>query len=252
MPSEGMNKEDMPGADTHTDNTHTSNMATEGMDNKDMPEDDTPDDGTPEPPLDDAASPTSTPGNTTAKPESEAPAAVLDALRVARKALAERDLERADQQIDLAIVSAGDMSPELAARIEREQALAAAVRAFWEAVGQSMSQLEGAEELKVADSIAIVVEVDGEIIIIREGGRNQRYSIRRTRNARPLPARLAQALAERWLKADDPSRTLVIGAFLAVDPQGDLAKARDYVQEAEQKGAEAATLVLAALEDEAE
>ncbi len=221
------------------------------MHNKNVPDEDTPDDGTPKPP-DDTASPASTPDDTMQKPESGGPQEVLDALRAARKALADRDLDRADEQIDLAVVSAGDISPELTARIEREQALAAAVRAFWDAVRQSMSQLEGAEELKVADSIAIVVEVDGETIIIREAGRNQRYAIRRTRNARPLPPRLAQALAERWLKANDPSSTLVVGAFLAVDPQGDRTKARDYVQEAEQKGAESAALVLAALEDEAE
>jgi pyruvate/2-oxoglutarate dehydrogenase complex dihydrolipoamide acyltransferase (E2) component len=214
-------------------------MPDEGTPDENMPDESSPGAGTP---------PDSTSNGEAPKPAPVEPQAVLQALAAARKALAERDVDRAEEQIDLAIVSAGDIGPELAARIEQEQALAAAVRAFWEAVRQSMSQLEGTEELKIGNSIGIVVEVDGETIIIRESGRNQRYSIGRARNARPLPARLAQALAERWLKADDPAGRLLIGAFLGVDPQGDRSRALEYVQEAEQRGAESAALVLAALQ----
>jgi hypothetical protein len=249
MPDQGMSDESMSN-DGHPDpampdaqppvgdmpDTPATNMPVPDLP---VPDEPNPDDPNPDKP---------NPDEPSAHPDPNKSEAVREALAAARKALVERDLDRAEEQLDLAIVAGGRLPPELAVRIEQEQALASAVRAFWEAVRQSMSQLEGTEELKIGNSVAIVVEVVGEVIIIREAGRNQRYSIHRKPNTRELPARLAVALAERWLKGDDPTSKLIVGAFLAVDPQGDRNRAAEYVQEAEQRGAESAALVQAALE----
>jgi len=264
MPDQGMSDESMSN-DGHPDpampdaqppvgdmpDTPATNMPVPDLPVPDEPNPDepNPDEPNPDEPNPDKPNPDKpNPDEPSAHPDPNKSEAVREALAAARKALVERDLDRAEEQLDLAIVAGGRLPPELAVRIEQEQALASAVRAFWEAVRQSMSQLEGTEELKIGNSVAIVVEVVGEVIIIREAGRNQRYSIHRKPNTRELPARLAVALAERWLKGDDPTSKLMVGAFLAVDPQGDRNRAAEYVQEAQQRGAESAALVQAALE----
>ena len=165
--------------------------------------------------------------------------AVTAALTTARTALEKRDMEEARKALDLALLEA--TNPNLIAKIENERTLHHYIDGFWGAVRERIKGLQGGEELAVGKQVVIVVERRGDRIIIRDRGAN------RTVGPRDMPAPIAAALAESWLKKEDPNSAVFLGAFWSVDAKGDEKRGRQILEDAKKNGAEAAAGVLEAL-----
>lgn len=165
--------------------------------------------------------------------------AVAEALTKARTAMSKRDVEGAGKEIDLALVETSAV--DLVAKIENEKALHHYVDGFWGAVRDRIAGLQGGEELPVGKQVIVVVERRGDRIIIRDRGANKTYGVR------DMPAPLAAALAQSWLKKDDPNSAVFVGAFWSVDAKGDAKRGRQILEDAKKNGSEAAAGVLEAL-----
>jgi hypothetical protein len=108
-------------------------------------------------------------------------------------------------------------------------------RDFWSAVEKAVEGYKGNEEIKVGDQVILIVEVTKDSVIIRDRGRNT------THPKRAIPARLAYAMAENWYRPDAASK-LALGAWHAVEPDGDPAEARRLWTEAAAMGSEVSPL----------
>lgn len=151
-------------------------------------------------------------------------AAVSRALRAARAALAVRDLATAQEQLDQATLEA--TAPDTLAQVERLELLTRYVEGFWEAARGTLAKLQVAEEIKIDDEVASVVEVSQEGLTLRVAGRNREYTLA------TLPPKIALYLARRWLAPDDPASDVAVAAFLMTDPKGDRQEARRLLQSA--------------------
>ncbi len=155
-------------------------------------------------------------------------------LRDARQALGERQYQQARQRIaDARKIAVSDEQKQLA---DGFQALSTYVEDFWQAVRQGLSQLETAGELKIGKTIASVVEVGPNHLLIREAGENRRYSVDQ------LPAQLAVAIAMHWLD-NRPANKLYVGAFHFVGPPVDLSEAKRLWEQAASEGIDAGGLI---------
>ena len=167
--------------------------------------------------------------------------AVRNSLAAARKALAARDLDKAEEQIDLARLDASAES--LRTKVEGVNTLRHFVGGFLNAVRQSMESLQSTSELEVDGDLVSVVEIDlkQEQIVVRMKGQNQHYDANR------LPTNLAVALADRWLDKGDRNRTVFIGAYLITSAENeDIERGKQMLAKAKSEGVEAADAVLAA------
>ena len=145
-------------------------------------------------------------------------AEVARLLTAARRAMFDRDLDTAGQDIDRATRAARTDSDRAAA--ERVSKLLHSLDKFWQAARDGCRQLQSGEELEIADTRAIVVGVDASGITIRAAGRNLDYAFHE------LPRPLAVLAAQRRLSQDPQVMDLHIGSFLAVDRRGDRQEAR--------------------------
>jgi hypothetical protein len=170
---------------------------------------------------------------TKAKPEEAA--AVAKTLASARIAMGDRNLKKADEQLDLATLESA--SGESLAAVGRMRNLLGKVRGFWNAVHEASGALKAADELVVDGQTVIVVESSKEKLTVRAEGGNRNYTVEK------MPAALAKVLAERVLKLDNADSKVLLGAFQAVDPKGDRALARQLWQQATDSGANIAGLI---------
>jgi hypothetical protein len=159
-------------------------------------------------------------------PEAEA---VGRALKAALTALTNRDLSAAQEKIDEATLEAS--APDTLADVARVQALAKYVEGFWNAVRQQLAKLEAGEELQIDGKMAVVVDANESLIVLRRGGKNEEHSFRR------LPAKIAVYLARRWLAKGDPGTDVALAAFYLVEKNGDLIEARRLIESAQAAGA---------------
>jgi len=166
-------------------------------------------------------------------------ATVRTSLTVARAALAKRDLPAASKELDLALVQAS--TADLITEVEATKALHHYLDGFWGSVRDRMKGMGGGEELTIGERVVIVVEVDGGRVTVRDRGANKTY------NLRDMPASLAAAIAESWLKKEDPNSAVFIGAFWAIDGKGDEKRGRQILADAKKSGVEAAGDLLDAL-----
>jgi hypothetical protein len=150
-----------------------------------------------------------------APPPSPEVAALLTA---ARRAMFDRNLKAAGQDVDRAVRTARSDGDRAAA--ERVSKLLHSLETFWQAAGDGCRQLQSGEELELADAQVIVVGVDATGITIRAAGRNLDYAFQE------LPRPLAVLAAERRLSQDPQAINLHVGSFLAVDRRGDREEAR--------------------------
>lgn len=155
-------------------------------------------------------------------------AAVSRALRAARAALAVRDTAIAQEQLDQATLEA--TAPDSLAQVQRVELLMKYVEGFWEAARGTLGKLQAAEEIKIDDEVASVVDVSQEGLTLRVGGRNREYTLA------TLPPKIAMYLARRWLAPDDPASDVAVAAFLMTDPKGDRQEARRLLQSAAARG----------------
>jgi hypothetical protein len=151
--------------------------------------------------------------------------ALSQALKTARLALSERNLDDADAELAKAELLA--KLPEHKAKVARLKDLAYYVREFWKAVGKGLEGLTGGDEIKIGSTYVAVVEVAPTYVIIRLAGTNRRYNIL------DLPTGLVMAFADRSLNQNDSTTGVFKGAYYAVDKKEDsLANARRLWQEA--------------------
>ncbi|HVX61943.1 MAG TPA: hypothetical protein VHC19_15105 [Pirellulales bacterium] len=155
-------------------------------------------------------------------------AAVEKALNAARQALAKRDL--AGAEIELAQATLEATSRESLAKVDRLQLLTLRIGEFWNAVRETLPSLQAGESLDVQGEEVSIVEASAEKIVVRVAGRNREYQTTK------MPAKLALTLASRWLNKDNPVSPAVLGAFQAVDPDGDRQQARLLFQQARAGG----------------
>ncbi|MEX0586783.1 MAG: hypothetical protein WD176_09070, partial [Pirellulales bacterium] len=166
------------------------------------------------------------------------PSAVADmvrALTAAKGALGKRQVDQA--LIETQVATNLAQTPEQKAMCDRLKSLTHYVGEFWKAVRESMKGLKGGEELQIREIIGIVVESSPDSITIKIAGRN------RTFDHLTLPSGVAEVLADRWLKQDDPVSKVIKGAFYAVDPQREPKDARRLWQEAQLAGADVEQLL---------
>lgn len=244
------NPEEMTAAPTSGGKSDKAEMSEDGM-----PKGETPEamekEAKPETPKAEAEKSATSPTASSEKPAPPEPPAedkkaIEKALNAARKALVERDLAEAEIQLAQATLEA--TSPESLAQVDRVQMLAQRVSEFWNAVREMLPKLEAAETFEVEGEQVSVVEASSEMIIVRVAGKNREYQLAN------MPAKLADALAKRWLEKDSPVSLVVLGAFQAVDPKGDRQEARLLFEQAQAGGMKVDPLLeeLDSLEDPSE
>ena len=110
------------------------------------------------------------------------------------------------------------------------------VSGFWDGVRESLKGLQVTDELRDGGVVAAVVDSDANGITLHTPGKNHEFTLKN------MPAALAMVLAQRWF--DQSATTKVfLGAFQAVDPQGDRDEARRLWEAATAGGAPADDLI---------
>jgi hypothetical protein len=120
--------------------------------------------------------------------------------------------------------------PEHVQAVARLKVLHHYVQQFWDGVDVGMTRLEAGVDLRVRSQIAAVVAVTPRQLVIRVAGQNRRFALD------DLPPELLLAVAQLWFERDDAVTKVILGAFLAVDPQGDVNLARRMWLEAQSAG----------------
>ncbi len=126
--------------------------------------------------------------------------------------------------------------PEHHAKYERLTLMAGYAKEFQSALKAAVAALQSGDEIEVGSSTVVgFVSAAEDSITLRVTGANRTYAMD------SLPVGLAVALADRWLKKDDPVSLVIKGAFVAsvhgIDDER-RAKARQWLEEASKKGVE--------------
>jgi len=154
-------------------------------------------------------------------------AAFARAVSAARLSMSEHDLAAVRQQLESAAADA--QTPEEQQQVARLQTMLGYLEEFWEGMRQSVAQLEAAEELVLKTTRVAVVDSSREELVVRAAGRNRAWRIEN------MPMSIVMAIVNKSFPKDATSKVL-LGTFLAVDPDGDRAYARQLWREAAQEG----------------
>jgi hypothetical protein len=158
--------------------------------------------------------------------------AIASALKAARAALESGDF--AGVRAKLAEVESLPKLPEHQGKVERLDLLAQYAQQFRTALKESINNLEAGSEIKVGtDEVIAFVSATLERITIRTRGVSRTYAIN------DLPPGLAVPIADTWLDQNDPVSLVSKAAYVASlkDASDDqLAKAREWFQEAAKRG----------------
>lgn len=170
-------------------------------------------------------------------PKEEAPApepvdpakqkAFAKAVADVREAMSEHHLPRARSHLGQAGRDA--QTDDDRALVERLGTMLDYLDEFWVGARKAIANLKSGDEFAVKNTVIVIVEVGENEVVVRAVGENRSYPLD------DLPSRMLMAVAEKWF-ADSPSSKVLIGAYLAVDPKGDPARARQLWQEASGKG----------------
>lgn len=176
-------------------------------------------------------------GSEESKPEVDATktAAFADAVERLRVCLAQRDLPTARK--DLQTAADNTQTREDRDLVDRLRTAIENLTQFWDGIRTSMARLQAAEELVLKDTRLSVIEGDRDYLVVRLEGQNRRYEVA------TLPTPIVMLLAGQNF-GKDPASKAIIGTFLAVDPAGDRALARQYLEEAGRAGFHSEILLL--------
>lgn len=166
--------------------------------------------------------------------DSERRKAFIQALDDARFSMSEHDLEFARRYVEQA-AAAAQTQPEQA-ELSRLKTLLMHLEEFWVGMRRVVAGLEATEVLPVGETYIAVVEAGPEELIIKVEGQLRRYRVDQ------MPSSLTRALADARL-ADDPATKVLVGTYLAVDPDGDLARARQLWEQAAEGGVDTSELI---------
>jgi hypothetical protein len=163
------------------------------------------------------------------KPAAEGKTTVAFARAVvgARTALANRDLAAAKRQIE--VTAAAAQTPENRDQVDRLETMLDNLTQFWDGIRSSMTKLQTAEEIVLKTTRVVVIQSGRDYLEVKAEGRVHRFKIQ------TMPASIVMALVEQDF-GHDPGSQAIIATFLAVDPNGDRALARQYWQEAASAG----------------
>ncbi len=142
----------------------------------------------------------------------------------ARLAIAERDLSAAHRHVATADSLA--RTDEQRETVERIRIVLEHVVEFWEGMHEAVATLESGQELRLRDTIVIVVESSRDALLIRSAGRQRPF------RTKELPGGLVLAIAKARFDAEEASSKLLIGVFLAFDREGDADLGRQLLNEA--------------------
>jgi hypothetical protein len=143
---------------------------------------------------------------------------VTGKLAAARRAMWSRDLAAARRHLDDAAAVA--RTPTERTEVERVGKLLDSLTAFWTAVREAAGRLDASHEIRVGDTMVMVVEAGAERLVFRAAGENRAFRVEE------LPQGLAVALAEQVLPTGQAATDLCVGSFLAIDRRGDRHDAR--------------------------
>jgi hypothetical protein len=146
-------------------------------------------------------------------------------------ALARRDLATAQQRLIQAQRAAG--TSQQRHEVQRLWLVWHQLSRFWTAVSDAVPKLRVGDTL-VYRGVQVTVEgmKDGSVSLRAPNGDQKSFPLDRAR----VDAELAVALVERELAAAGPVAWSVCGAFLAVDQEGDAARAHQFLELARRQG----------------
>jgi hypothetical protein len=151
-------------------------------------------------------------------------AAFQRAVHRARQALAARDLDEAAGQLDAA--EKNIILPKQRDEVRQLRALAKQLGLFFVAVRGGLKKFQPTEVIHVDDLVAAIVEVGPESVTLFIEGARRNFTIA------TMPASIMLFFARAGADEKSPLAAIFFGAFYAVDPQGDPAKARQLWQQA--------------------
>jgi len=161
------------------------------------------------------------------RPDVRLSSAVVEPLKAARAAMSNRDLEEADSQLARAMAKARTDADK--AEISRLQAVLSRLQEFWTAVGHGAKGLHPGQTRFFRGVEVSVVSVDGtEVVLKTQDGEQKAFST----DQRQMDPDLAVSLAEQEIEIRGPVSLVVVGAFEAMDHDGDICRARDLWQQA--------------------
>lgn len=150
------------------------------------------------------------------------------ALAEIRLALAQRDLEVAEDLIAKAKAAGG---PETHLReVERLDTIQGLLVQFWKAVDRGANSIPGMEEIVIGETRAAFVDYENGVMTLRVAGENRKYTFK------TVKAKLSVTIALRVLDDKAASTKAIVGAFWAMDALGDRAAAKRLWTEAKQAG----------------
>ena len=154
----------------------------------------------------------------------------------ARAAMSRRD-PAASRRL-LAAARKDVQTPDEEAEVTRLESLTGKLDEFWKAMSRLLAEQMPAQEITVGDKPMIVVESGKNLLTLRYEARSVRYTLK------TLPRSVVEAIAREGLDlAKDPSSLVLLGTFLAFDPQGDRRLARQLWQNAAQQGHDVSDLM---------
>jgi hypothetical protein len=149
------------------------------------------------------------------KPEMDA---VNNSLKFCRLALQERHVAKAEEQLDLAGIDAA--SSDTMAAVQQTRNLIDLFKQFEKGVEEGFKAAPEGGEMTIDGEPASVVENKDGKLVLRIKGMNKNIQLSQIDKA---PANIVRALAELWLKKDEPTTKVLVGLFMALDKGSDAA-----------------------------
>jgi hypothetical protein len=162
------------------------------------------------------------------------------AMSLARQAIGKRDFAGAKRHLKTAEANLQDAADE--AELGRLELLLGNLEEFWRGMRRIVAGLVPAQEIMLGETPIIVVQVDANQLTVRSEGRNQTYRIF------DLPRPIVEALAQSGF-VKHPSTNVLLGAYMAMDPNGDRKRARQLWEQAARQGEDVRDL-MAEIKDE--
>ncbi len=156
--------------------------------------------------------------------------AASDPLGSFLSAISKRDLTEAQAVLDSLAQSKPPLDP---VALQQAQSLHFLLQRFWQAVDEGRQSLTQGQVITYRQvPVTVVSLTPRDVLLEAADGQRRPFDTRRAQIDRDL----AIALVERRLADALPAAWRMMGGFLAVDHNGDVSRAREYLQQAEQHG----------------
>jgi hypothetical protein len=154
-------------------------------------------------------------------------------LKATRVAMGSRNAAEAKRQLEQARAKIQTQEDELA--VTRHENLYSYLMEFWKGIVRRLATFKPMDEVDLGKTRIIIVESSAEGLSFKSGGRVYRYRLEN------MPAALLAGMVEGALN-DAPSK-IIFASFLAMDPQGDVNRVQQLLDEAAQAGEKVADLL---------